>query len=59
MQRVKGVEDPNVRIIDTRGILGAGAITPTCIASFRAGESRRIRHDGSTRDPTFWCRFRC
>jgi hypothetical protein len=33
MQRVKGVEDLNIRIIGTQGILGVGAFIPICIVS--------------------------
>jgi len=33
MKRVKGVEDPNICIIGTQGIVGVGAIIPTYIAS--------------------------
>jgi hypothetical protein len=33
MQRVKGVEDLNICIIGTQGILGVGAIIPICIVS--------------------------
>jgi hypothetical protein len=32
-KRVKGVEDLNVRIIDTQGILRVGAFIPICIVS--------------------------
>ena len=31
MKRVKGVEDPNICIIGTQGIVGVGAIIRTCI----------------------------
>ena len=30
MKRVKGVEDPNIRIIRAQGIVSVGAITRTC-----------------------------
>ena len=30
MKRVKGVEDLNICIIGAQGIVGVGAITPTC-----------------------------
>ena len=30
VKRVKGVEDLNICIIDTQGIVGVGAITPMC-----------------------------
>jgi len=34
MKRVKGVENLNLRIIRAPGIVGVGAFTRTCIASF-------------------------
>jgi hypothetical protein len=30
MKRVKGIDDPNICIIDAQGIVGVGAITLTC-----------------------------
>jgi hypothetical protein len=36
MDRVKGVEDLNIRIIDAQGIVGVGAIIPTLTASYLA-----------------------
>ena len=44
MKRVKGVEDLNICIIGAQGIVGVGAITRTCIASFPAAflPTRRV-----------------
>jgi hypothetical protein len=46
MKWVKGVEDLNIRIIGAQGIVGVGATTPTCIASFLVGASHRTARGG-------------
>ena len=56
MQRVKGVEDLNIRIICTQGILGVGANTRTFIASFQQEVFLRIIAVGYAPAIRFSCR---
>ena len=47
MKRVKGVEDLNICIIGTQGIVGVGAIIPMSIASCQAAAHRSTARAGS------------
>jgi len=51
-KRVKGVEDLNIRITRAQGIVGVGAIIPTCIASSPVAVSRPTAAVGSPAGPT-------
>ena len=55
-QWVKAVEDLNIRIIGTRGILGVGAGTRTFIVWCRAAACRPMGNDGSVRRRDSFCR---
>jgi len=56
MERVKGVEDLNIRIIDAQGIVGVGATIPMFIASFPVAASRRMVRAGSRAGGISLCR---
>jgi hypothetical protein len=55
MKRVKGVEDLNIRIIGTQGIVGVGALIRTCIAWFRVAAFPPMAGDGSRAGRTSSC----
>jgi len=54
MERVKGVEDLNICIIGTQGIVGADSFIPTCIVSCRVVGSRRTKRGGSHAGPAIF-----
>src|SRR5258708_10985715 len=53
MKWVKGVEDLNICIIGAQGIVGVGAIIPTCTASCQAAVSCLTARARSLADRTF------
>ena len=60
MKRVKGVENLNIGMIRTQGIVGVGAIIRISIASCRLGASLLDARAGFTRKaPASSCRYTC
>jgi len=59
MERVKGVEDLNVRIVRAQGIVGVGVITRICTAWCPGAGSHRMVRAGPPAAPASSCRSRC
>jgi hypothetical protein len=59
MERVKRVEDLNIRIIDAQGTVDVGAVIRIFIAWFRVGAFPRMARDGSRAARTTSCPYQC
>jgi hypothetical protein len=59
MERMKWIEDLDVRGVCTQGIVLDGGFTRTFTASFQQAVSRGIIRAGSTRSPASSCRSGC
>jgi len=56
MEGVKRIEDLNLSIFCTQGIVGVGVDTPTSTVSYRGVDYRLITRGGSPRHPTSFYR---